>query len=222
MLRILLISIAMMMAVSGAFTATPASAQFFLQNPDMRGPAVRGDEPGVQIPLPDATPAEIRAGLVWNMRAALNVAALGCDFAPTVLAPNNYNALLVDHGDELKSSFNTLSNYFTRRIKNKKEAQSAFDTYQTRVYSSFSTVYAKLIFCQTAGIVGGDALFIKRGTLGDLAQERITELRNSLVVQGEQRFGGRISMQVRMALPDLDPKCWKGTSFNFRKCRLGG
>lgn len=205
-------------AAAMSLAATPASAQFFLQSPDFSGAPVRGDEPGVAVALPDASDVELRAGLVWSLRAALNVAALGCDFEPILLAAPNYNALLRDHNAELTTSFKALEKYFTRRFKAKKEAQAAFDTYQTRVYAGFTTVSAQYNFCQTASEVGRDALFTPRGELGALAQNRLRELRNSLVPHGEQRFGGRNAMRVTMDIPRLDPICWKGSQYNFRKC----
>lgn len=215
-MRLVVLMLATMISL---MSAGPASAQFFMQNPDYTGRPVRGDEPGVAVPLPNANAEEMRAGLVWSLRAALNVAALGCNFEPILLTVPNYSSVLTDHSAELKSSFNTLEKYFGKQYKNKKQAQSAFDQYQTKVYASFTTVYAQYNFCQTASTVGRDALFIDRGKLGDLAQERIMELRNSLTPKGEQRFGGRTSMQVGMAVPRLDPICWdKKNRFDYRKC----
>lgn len=198
--------------------ATPAAAQFFMKSPDYSGPPVRGDEVGVVVVLPGATEDEMRAGLVWSLRAALNVAALGCDFAPSLLTTSNYNSILKDHNVELTKSFGTIEKYFAKKFKNKKEALAEFDRYQTRVYAGFTTVSGQYNFCQTAGEVGRDALFIDRGQLGVLAQNRLRELRNSLKPQGEQRFGGRTSMQVQMTMYRLDPICWKKSSFDFRKC----
>lgn len=216
-MKLLRISLFMALAACG-FSAAPASAQFFLKNPDLRGPAVRGDEPGITIALPGATDEELRAGLVWTMRAAMNLAALQCQFEPTLLAVPNYNAMLTDHKDELKSSFDTLSKYFARRAKTKAAGQSAFDQFGTHVYSSFSTVSAQYIFCQTASKIGREALFLPRGELGKLAQERMRELRNSLVNHGEQALPGRNAMQMQTNIPRLDPICWKKDEWNYKKC----
>lgn len=203
---------------STLLAAAPASAQFFMKNPDFSGPPVRGDEPGVVIPLPGATEAEMQAGLVWSLRAALNVAALGCDFEPSLLTPSNYNSILKDHDGELSKAYGTLEKYFARTYKNKKEALSEFDRYQTRVYANFTTVSGQYNFCQTAGQVGRDALFIDRGKFGELAKMRVRELRNSLSPRGEQRFSGRNSMRVDMVTVRLDPICWNKRGFNYRKC----
>ncbi len=42
------------------------------------------------------------------MRAALNVAALQCQFEPMLTTVSNYNATLKDHEAELKGAFDTL------------------------------------------------------------------------------------------------------------------
>lgn len=197
----------------------PAAAQFYFQPPDQRGPPVTGAEPGIVGPaLPGATPKELRAALVWNLRAGLNVAALQCQFAPYLLTLSNYNKLLLDHSDELKTSYDTLTQYFTRTAKTKKAGQLALDTYGTRVYSSFSTVHAQFTFCQTSGEVGQAALFTPRGSFTTLAEERMGELRNSLKFAGEQRFPGFGINPRPITLPPFDPKCWKGDLWLPKKC----
>ena len=83
--------------LSALACSTPASAQFYFKSKDVRGAPVKGDEPGIAQPLPGATDAEIRANLLWTMRSGLNVAALQCQFEPTLLTVSNYNYLLKDH-----------------------------------------------------------------------------------------------------------------------------
>ena len=193
--------------VLAGLSAAPASAQFYLKSKTFSGEPVRGDEPGIGQPLPGATPAELRASLVWNMRAALNVAALQCQFEPTLLTVPNYNAILKDHNVELKAAFDTLTKYFARTAKSKPAGQSALDQFGTRTYSSFVTVGGQLSFCQTAAGIGRDAVFEPRGNFGTLAANRMVELRQTLVgSHGEQalfRMG-----YIAPRLPRLDPVCW--------------
>lgn len=202
------------------FGAAPASAQFFFQSKELRGQPVRGDEPGViASPMPGATEDELRAGLVWSMRAALNVAALQCQFEPSLNTVRNYNALLMDHREELKSSFDTLGEYFERTAKTKKAGQSALDQFGTRTYSSFATVGAQYGFCQTANAIGRDANFAPRGQFGAFATERMQELRNSLVPFGEQRFPFYVNHHYAVARPRLDAMCWnKKGVWQAKKC----
>jgi hypothetical protein len=196
--------------------AAPAQAQFFWSPPDLSGPPVTGAEPASGVNLPGATPEELRAGLVWNLRAALNVAALQCDFEPTLLTVSNYNTMLAEHRDELTAAFKTVGAYFTRVNGPGKAGQTQLDQYGTRLYSAYSTVQAQRIFCQVAGSVGRDAIFAPRGTLYTVAQKRLGELRRALVVQNES-FYGNPGYGFKAVLPPLDDKCWKKGQLT-RKC----
>jgi hypothetical protein len=206
--------------VAGLSLAAPASAQFFLKSADLSGPRVTGAEPGMSGPaLPDATPAELTAALIWNLRAALNVAALQCQFEPTLLTLDNYNAMLDDHEVELRDSYVTLEKYFTKANKTKKAGQTELDRFGTRVYSGFSTVSGQLSFCQTAASIGRQALFAPRGSLGEIAHNRMRELRSSLAAWGEQYRRTSSYSLPPVRLPAFsDPKCWKGGVYQDRRC----
>jgi hypothetical protein len=194
-------------AVVGALlAATPASAQFFLKSKDLSGAPVIGNEPGIVQPLPGATPAEIDAALVWNMRAALNVAALQCQFEPTMVTVSNYNAILTDHKDELKKSFDTVTKYFVRVNKSPKLGQTALDQFGTKTYSGFSAVDSQLNFCEVANAIGRDAVFTPRGKFVEVARTRMRELRNALTQWGDQSM--LFVFQPQYALPRLDAACW--------------
>jgi hypothetical protein len=206
--------------VAGMLVAAPASAQFYLKSRDLSGAPVRGDEPGVMQPLPGATAAEQRAGLIWTMRAALNVAALQCQFEPTLNTVTNYNAMLKDHTAELKSAFDTLTSYFNRVGKSKGGGQTALDQFGTRTYASVTAVASQINFCQTASAIGRDVVFAPRGKFGEIAERRMRELRNSMVPWGEQVFTRYIGHDPnRLALPRLDPICWdKKMRWQEKKC----
>ncbi|SFP94146.1 hypothetical protein [Sphingomonas rubra] len=206
-------------ALAAGATATPAAAQFYYQSHSYAGEAVRGDEPGITQPLPGATPEEMQAGLVWTLRSALNVAALQCQFEPTLLTVGNYNAILLDHRDELKKAWDTLGKYFKRTNKTPREAQNALDQFGTRTYSSFATVVSQFGFCQTANAIGRDALFQPRGSLATLASTRMRELRNSLKPYGDERFAPRGLTYENANVPRMDPICWnKKGEWQIKKC----
>ena len=204
--------------LSGAAMAAPASAQFYFKSHDMSGPPIRGDEPGLPT-LPGATEDEIRANLVWNLRSALNVAALQCQFEPSLLTVENYNVALANHKDELKKSFDTIVKYFNRTAKGVKAGQTAMDRYGTRTYSAFTTVGAQYGFCQTAASVAIDAAYAPRGSLYKVAIADMSSLRNALVPWGEERFPRYQRVDTRMWLPRLDDACWtKRGEYLARKC----
>ena len=201
-----------------SLAASPASAQFFMKSHDFSGEPVRGDEPGIGLDLPDATEAELTAGLVWNLRAALNIAALQCQFEPTLLTVPQYNAMMIDHAAELKSTYTTLTKYFARKNKAPRAAQNALDQFGTRIYGGFSTSAAQFNFCQVASNIGRDAIFMPRGSLHLLAKQRMRELRNSLVPWGEQRFPRGIGFDRTILLPRMDARCWKKNEWNTKAC----
>ena len=199
-------------------TSAPAEAQFFLRSHDMAGTPVHGDEPDLGLQMPGATPVELRAGLIWTLRAALNVAALQCQFEPTLLTVPNYNAMIKDHKDEIQKAFDTVGKYHARIQKSAAAGQAAFDQSNTKIYSAFATVAAQFNFCQTANSIGREAIFTPRGHLGDLAEERMRELRNSLTPYGEQRFAHYVGRDV-VAIPRLDKICWsKKGEWVAKKC----
>ncbi|MEG3088120.1 hypothetical protein [Sphingomonas sp. PB4P5] len=204
---------------ASALAPLPAAAQFYMKSYDFRGTTVRGDENGLGVDLPGATEAELTAGLVWSLRAALNIAALQCQFEPTLLTVPQYNMVMRDHAGELKTSYDTLTKYFARLNKAPRAAQTALDQFGTRVYGSFSTAGAQYGFCQTASNVGRAAIFAKRGALHFIAKDRLREMRNSLVPYGEQRFARGIGFDDRrVLLPRFDKICWKKSEWNPSKC----
>lgn len=211
-------NVSLLIAVYFLTLTTPASAQFYIKEYDYAGDPVSGIEPDIMQQLPGASDAEMAAGMVWTLRAALNVAALQCQFEPMLLTQGTYNALLVDHGEELKSSWLALDRYFTRQNKTTRAGQNALDQYGTRTYSSFATVASQLGFCRTAAAVGRDVIFSPRGSLATIARMRLRELRNSLTPYGEQQFP-RYLQPSPAPLPKFDQVCWnrKG-EWQTRKC----
>ncbi len=214
MSRLLMAASAMMMA-----GAAPASAQFYFRGPDIASPRLTGAEPGILVQaFPGATPAETRAALVWNLRAALNVAALQCQFAPTLLTLPNYNAIIKDHANELTSSYATLTKYFLRNAKTPKAGQTALDQYGTRVYSSYSAVYSQLSFCAIANDVSQQAVFAPRGQFGEVAAQRLGEIRNSMTRWGEQQFP-RVVYAAWINYPMFgNDKCWRKGAYEPGRC----
>jgi hypothetical protein len=206
-------------AIAGtALAAVPASAQFYFKSHDFSAPPIHGDEPGLPT-LPGATEDEIRANLVWNLRSALNVAALQCQFAPSLLTVENYNMTLFNHKDEFKKSFDILTKYFTRTAKGVKPGQDAMDRYGTRTYSAFTTTGAQYGFCQTAATVSSDAVYAPRGELYKVAINDMGSLRNALIPWGEERFPRRVRIDTRLTVSRLDEACWsKRGEWNARKC----
>lgn len=205
---------AMLAGLSVIAAASPASAYLFWSAPDFTGEAVHGDEPGLGMNLPKATPAELKAHMLWNMRAGLNVAALQCQFSPILMTVPNYNDLLNKNAVELNAAFTTLNAYF-KRIGGK-NWQTQFDQYTTRTYNGFSTMHAQLGFCETASAIGREARKLKRGNLSELAAAKMREFRNSLVPVGDMLFARR-AFYIPVTVLPLSDDCW--TKANLLKAR---
>ncbi|WP_076068452.1 hypothetical protein [Sphingomonas montana] len=205
-------------ALSGlAMVPGPAAASYlFWTPPNFTGTPVRGDEPGLGLPMPGATPKEYSAHLLWNMRAGLNVAALQCQFAPPLAAVKNYNTLLKQHDGELNSAYETVTGYFKRTMP--KGWQVALDQYTTKTYNGFSTLHAQLGFCETAAAIGRDAIGRERGKLHETAELRMREFRNSLVPMGDGMFLIRRTTFASLPTPPLDTKCWNKRDELVKKC----
>jgi hypothetical protein len=203
-------------ALAGS-AAVPASAALFWLPPDFSGAPVSGSEPGIGLAMPGATDKELQAHLLWNMRAGLNVAALQCQFSPSLLSVRNYNDILRQHGAELAAAYTTISDYF-KRTGGKKTWQTQLDQYTTRTYNGFSTLHAQLGFCETAGSIGREALDQPKGSLHMTAKARMREFRNSLIPQGDRLFGRQLAAISTPPLPPLNAECWDKKDVLRKKC----
>ena len=138
--------------------------------------------PGIMVPKPitlmRATPAETRAHAVWTLRAALNVAALQCQYSPFLRTVDNYNQMLSKHGNELLAAQTMMMSHFTRTQK--RDGRAAFDRYNTRSYNSFSTLDAQYNFCWAAGQAGLALRIGNVGAMAGIAETLVPQIRAAL------------------------------------------
>ena len=212
--------------IASLIGSSPASAYLFWSQPNFDGAPSQGDEPGIGLALPKATPAELRAHMLWNLRAGLNVAALQCQFSPILQTVPNYNDLISKNSVELTAAFITLGAYFKRMAPkgaSVKVWQTALDQYTTRTYNGFSTMHAQLGFCDTASSIGREARKLPRGSgnLGNLAAARLREFRNSLVPAGDALMSRR-ALYIPIATPSLQPDCWNKSGSLKERCSVTG
>jgi hypothetical protein len=132
-------------------------------------------------PLKAPTPAEVEADAIWALRAALNVAALQCQYSNYLRTVNNYNEIIKYHSRDFVNAQATLNRHF-KRVDGARSAKS-FDKYSTRTYNSFSTLDAQYAFCAKAAEAGRRVLTIKPTKLGPEAAGLYRELRASLSEQ---------------------------------------
>ena len=147
-----------------------------------------------QVILKNPTAADIEANAVWNLRAAMNVAALQCQYSAFLRTTRNYNSFLQAHSEELVRAQMTMIAHFRRTDGAK--ALSKFDEYTTRTYNSYSTLDAQYAFCNAAGLVGRHALAVPKGKLGTTAIARGPEIRAALAYS---------ALSPALAFVDPDP-----------------
>ena len=140
--------------------------------------AKRGPTAPQAVKLRQTTIDEAEANAVWNIRAALNIAALQCQFLPFLATVRTYNGVLRHRSEELNQARLTLLDHFKRHDGAK--YQTSFDQYTTRTYNSFSTIDAQLPFCEEAGVVGREVLSLRKGAFGKAALRLNPEMRTSL------------------------------------------
>ncbi len=138
--------------------------------------------PGIMIPravvLTKPLPAEARAHAIWTLRAALNVAALQCQYSPFLRSVDNYNQMLRKHGPEVMAAQTMMTKHFMRTVK--RGGLAAFDRYNTRSYNSFSTLDAQYNFCWAAGQAGQAVRMANVGTMAAVADAHVPLVRAAL------------------------------------------
>lgn len=156
------------------------------------------------------TPAEDEAHAIWTMRAALNVAALQCQFSPFLRTVKNYNEALRHHATELTRAQAVMVGHFKRY--DRAQALNSFDQYTTRTYNSFSTLDAQYNFCDAAGTIGREVLRLKRGSLGQSALVLNPVMRASLSKQPDRILfdPGQVAWTWLPPIPDVEPENRKG------------
>ena len=194
-----------------------AMAAVVLASPGTAGAAAPGK---AYIPplvaMRDMTPVEENAHRLWNLRAALNVAALQCQFSPFLRTVSIYNALIAHHSAELEKARAAMAAHF-KRLDGPKAWQNSFDQYTTRTYSSYSTLDAQLAFCDAAALVGRQALAAKKNDLSAIAARYLPDIRSSLSPQEDPMT--RVQL-FWMPVPVLENPCIdkKGRWIPPKKC----
>ncbi len=116
----------------------------------------------VSAPAPES-----REHTLWKLRSALNVAALQCQFDPSLKLIENYKLFLNSHKiilDEARSAL-------TARM-----GINAFDHYSTQQVNNFSSVDDQVIFCGKAAAAAAEANAAADSDLIKIAETRVPEM----------------------------------------------
>lgn len=185
-----------------AFSPSAGSAQ------DVQPPSAqkfRGFMVPTMVVLRATTQSEERAHAVWTLRAALNVAALQCQFSPFLRTVKNYNDILRHHSQEFRQAQTVMLGHFRRYDKNR--ALNSFDQYTTKTYNSFSTLDAQYAFCDSVAVAGREVLRLPRNGLGTVAPEFNRNIRTSLMEPVRPVFfnASEVSWHYLAAIPEIEP-----------------
>ena len=144
--------------------------------------------PPVPVPEPSLTPASppppppptINSGLgdeeaLWHLRAALNVAALGCGQGPAGAGiVTRYNALLIERKAVLASA------YAAERTRYGTEP-GALDRHMTQLYNFFADPVAQRGFCAVAADVSAEVATTAADALPAFADTALARLERPIV-----------------------------------------
>lgn len=141
----------------------------------------QGATPGMMIPaaLADGSyPTPNRglsaAGTVWHLRAALNVAALGCSGGAQNAMIAQYNALLTSEKAPLAAAQKALIAEF--RAGGAADGAAAYDAAMTTLYNFFAQPPAKAGFCAAAADVLSRSATVTPATMNAFAATALPQL----------------------------------------------
>ena len=118
----------------------------------------------------NATPTQ----RLWNLRSALNVAALNCQSFEHEGLVDNYGAILTTHQAELAATNRTLAGEYRERYG--AEYLDRQDAFMTRVYNYFALPPVQKQFCDVALQVSNELLIVPPGELADAASPALDRL----------------------------------------------
>lgn len=107
--------------------------------------------------------------LVWNLRAAYNVAALNCNGPAYVEIADNYRAFLKSHAKPLARANAGVDATFKAKYGAKDYIRTR-ETYMTQVYNYFAYPPTLTHFCDAALVMSRESAAIKAADLPDFSK----------------------------------------------------
>ncbi|MBA3054714.1 MAG: hypothetical protein FP826_07230 [Sphingomonadales bacterium] len=114
------------------------------------------------------------AQTTWNLRSALNVAALNCVRAEDADILAGYKSLLKEHGKSLTTANKALDQEFRQKYGSAYIAPR--ERYMTQVYNYFALPPTRERFCTAARAVAREAATVKKGELEAFAARSLPQL----------------------------------------------
>ena len=138
------------------------------------------------MPIPMLAASGVRqtvnAGLTpaqttWNLRSALNVAALNCQDIKYTGLVDNYGAFLKRNAKELSATNRALQSEFRQRYGS--TYRDVQDSYMTQVYNYFALPPAQDAFCDVSFAVATEALTVEPSQLDLFASTALPRIENA-------------------------------------------
>jgi hypothetical protein len=165
---------------------------------------------GVVVPPTDADGhyRTINAGIgdeqaLWHVRAALNVAAIGCRGPENAALVAAYNRLLTGRKAALAKANKTVEAQFRKRGSG---WQDAHDRYMTQLYNFFSMPQATAAFCRTAAAIAPRAADTEASALPGFAPTALMQLEAPMIAVYQSIDG------YKMQLADWDARYGRGST----------
>jgi hypothetical protein len=111
---------------------------------------------------------------IWNLRSALNVAALNCQNAEHAAILPAYASLLTRNKRELTAANKEVTKEFKGRYGS--EGRHAQDNYMTQVYNYFALPPAQRQFCDVSTRIAGESLVVAPADLETFAARSLQSL----------------------------------------------
>ncbi|MBC9034710.1 hypothetical protein IAG41_20160 [Sphingomonas sp. JC676] len=197
-----------------AFLAAPASAQGWSQPP--RPPAGAASNQAVPPLGPDGRYVTLNQGLSqdetsWHVRAALNVAALGCRDAAERATVAAYNRLIARNSVVLAAAASGVKTGYRARYG--ADWEPMHDRDMTRLYNFFAQPPAQQRFCAVARAVLAEAQTVRPGDFAAFASAALPRLEAPFTdfyrdydayrtAYAEWRSGAASSVMAMASVPD--------------------
>ncbi|WP_332819890.1 hypothetical protein [Sphingopyxis sp.] len=164
-------------AIAALNTAVPASAQSLPEEPQAPGFAA----PNLRLPPRNAhgdylTPNRDLAGhdAFWNLRIALNVAAIGCRGPASYQLIADYNRIIARHSPLIRSAETAVIARLGRETGT--NGISTRDKVSTRLFNYFAQPPAQREFCRVAGSIAQQAGAMEAAPLLSMAPAMLAQL----------------------------------------------
>lgn len=143
-------------ACAAALAAAPAAAQYQYNAQEPQAPGFAA--PNLRLPPRDArgdfaTPNRELTGhdAFWNLRIALNVAAIGCRHAGSLKLIADYNSIIARHGNLIRSAETAVIGRLGRQTGS--NGIAVRDRTSTKLFNYFAQPPVQKEFCRVAGSI---------------------------------------------------------------------